>query len=65
MIHVAHKGAPGGLFDGAQKRGDFIDDLKPAEGEPVVEKTFASAFAGTDLEKRIGGAAPRSCSLAS
>ncbi len=33
-----------------------IDDLKPAEGEPVVEKTFASAFAGTDLEKRIGGA---------
>ncbi len=56
VIHVAHKGAPGGLFDRAQRRGDFIDDLKPAVGEPVVEKTFASAFAGTDLEKRIGGA---------
>ena len=56
MIHVAHKGVPGGLFDPAQKRGDFIDELTPAEGEPVVEKAFANAFAGRDLEKRIGGA---------
>ncbi len=56
VIHIAHRGAPGGLFDRAQKRGDFIDELKPAEGEAVVEKTLASAFAGTDLEKRIGGA---------
>ena len=56
MIRVAHRGAPGGLFDRAQRRGDFIGELKPAGGEPGIEKTFASAFAGTDLEKRIGGA---------
>ena len=65
VIHIAHRGAPGGLFDRAQKRGDFIDELKPAEGEAVVEKTLASAFAGTDLEKRIGGAGARSSSRAS
>ena len=56
IIHVAHKGAPGGLFDRAQKRGGFIDALAPAQGEPVVEKTFASAFAGTELESLIAGA---------
>ena len=56
VIHIAHRGAPGGIFDRTQSRGDFVEELKPAEGEPVVEKTFASAFAGTDLEKRIGGA---------
>jgi nicotinamidase-related amidase len=56
IIHIAHKGAPGGLFDRAQQRGDFIDALQPAEGEAIVEKTFASAFAGTELERLIGGA---------
>ncbi len=56
IIHVAHKGATGGLFDRAQKRGQFIDAMKPAVGEAIVEKTFASAFAGTQLESLIGGA---------
>ena len=56
IVHVAHKGAPGGLFDRVQWRGDFIEGLKPAEGEAIVEKTFASAFAGTDLQALIGGA---------
>ena len=56
IIHVAHKGAPGGLFDRAQERGDFIRGLRPTEGEAIVEKTFASAFAGTTLESLIGGA---------
>jgi nicotinamidase-related amidase len=56
IIHVAHRGAPGGRFDRAQNRGDFIEELKPANDEPVVEKTFASAFAGTELERLIGGA---------
>ncbi|WP_113888171.1 isochorismatase family protein [Roseiarcus fermentans] len=56
IIHVAHKGAPGGLFDRTQARGAFIAALAPAEGEAVVEKTFASAFAGTALESLIGAA---------
>jgi nicotinamidase-related amidase len=56
IIHVAHKGSPGGLFDRTQERGDFIHGLKPAEGDAIVEKTFASAFAGTKLESLIGGA---------
>jgi nicotinamidase-related amidase len=56
IIHVAHKGASGGLFDRTQKRGGFVEELEPAEGEAIVEKTFASAFAGTKLESLIGGA---------
>ncbi len=55
IVHVAHKGAPGGLFDRAQWRGDFIAALKPGEGEPIVEKTLASAFAGTNLESLLPG----------
>src|SRR5271165_849313 len=55
IVDVAHRGAPGGLFDRAQERGDFIEELKPANGEPVAEKTFASAFAGTELERVRAG----------
>ncbi len=56
IIHIAHKGAPGGLFDRAGKRGAIIEALAPGDGEPVVEKPRPNAFSGTDLAERVGAA---------
>lgn len=56
IVHVAHKGAPGGLFDRAAPRGGFIPGLEPEDGEAVVEKTRPNGFSGTDLAARIGAA---------
>lgn len=54
VIHVIHRGSPGGLFDLADHRGAIIDDLKPKDGELVIEKMKPNAFAGTDLAARLG-----------
>lgn len=54
IVHVAHKGAPGGMFDRTGHRGAIIEALAPADGEPVVEKTLPNGFAKTDLAERIG-----------
>lgn len=54
IVHVAHKGAPGGLFDRTAWRGLIIDALAPHEGEAVVEKVRPNAFSDTDLVDRIG-----------
>lgn len=56
IVHVAHRGAPGGLFDRAAERGAFIPALRPFEGEPVVEKTRPNGCSDTDLAARIGPA---------
>lgn len=52
VIHVAHRGKPGGLFDPASG-GQIMTALAPHEGERVVEKTLPNAFAGTDLEEAL------------
>ncbi|UFH50585.1 isochorismatase family protein [Pseudomonas sp. KNUC1026] len=52
MLHVAHRGAAGGLFDPASG-GRFIEALAPVEGEAQVEKTLPNSFAGTDLARRL------------
>jgi nicotinamidase-related amidase len=54
VIHVAHKGAPGGLFDRAQRRGAIVAALAPAAGEPIVEKPRPNAFSGTNLATLAG-----------
>jgi nicotinamidase-related amidase len=54
IVHVAHRGAPGGLFDRAARRGAFIDALTPLDGESVVEKPRPNAFSGTDLAALVG-----------
>ncbi|MGD0642566.1 MAG: isochorismatase family protein [Roseiarcus sp.] len=54
VIHVAHKGAPGGLFDRSQARGAIVDALAPLAGEAVVEKPRPNAFSGTDLAALAG-----------
>jgi nicotinamidase-related amidase len=54
VIHVAHKGRPGGLFDRAAPGGAILEEVAPLAGEPVVEKPLPNAFAGTDLAERLG-----------
>jgi nicotinamidase-related amidase len=54
VIHVAHKGAPGGPFDRAASRGAIVDPLAPRAGEAVVEKPRPNAFSGTGLADLVG-----------
>jgi nicotinamidase-related amidase len=56
IIHVAHRGAPGGMFDRDTRRGAFIDLLAPTGDEIVVEKPRPNAFSGTQLESVLGPA---------
>ena len=56
IIHVAHKGAPGGLFDRGGHRGAIIAALAPIAGETVVEKPRPNAFSGTTLAELVGPA---------
>jgi nicotinamidase-related amidase len=55
IIHVAHRGAPGGLFDRETENGAIIGALAPLPHEAVVEKPRPNAFSGTDLADRVGG----------
>jgi nicotinamidase-related amidase len=54
IIHVAHKGASGGLFDRAEECGAIIAELAPLAGEAIVEKPRPNAFSGTNLKDLIG-----------
>jgi len=49
IVHVAHAGAQGTMFDRSAPRGRFVADLAPLSGEAVVEKTAPSAFTHTSL----------------
>ena len=53
IIHVAHKGGEGGLFDRNAERGQIISSLSPTEDEAVVEKTLPNAFNDTELKKLL------------
>jgi nicotinamidase-related amidase len=49
IVHVAHAGRAGGLFDRAAQRGQIVTELAPQPGEVVIEKPLPNAFAGTNL----------------
>lgn len=53
VIHIAHRGAVGSLFDPEGSRGQIIGAVAPREGEAVVGKTLPNSFAGTDLAARL------------
>lgn len=53
IIHIAHRGRPGGLFNRDGRGGAIFLEAAPREGEPVIEKTLPNAFAGTDLRERL------------
>jgi nicotinamidase-related amidase len=53
VIHVQHKGKPGGAFDLDDERGRIVRELAPACAEPVVQKPLPNAFADTDLADKL------------
>lgn len=53
VIHVAHKGRAGGLFDRDAHTGQIADAVAPQAGETVVEKGLPNAFAGTGLDAAL------------
>ncbi|ACA15045.1 isochorismatase hydrolase [Methylobacterium sp. 4-46] len=53
VVHVAHRGRDGGLFDRGGPGGAIVPEALPRPGEPVIEKTLPNAFAGTDLAARL------------
>lgn len=64
IIHVAHKGKPGGLFDREAARGAIVESLTPLANEPVIEKPLPNAFAGTDLQAQLAAAGRKNVVLA-
>ncbi|MGQ3352987.1 MAG: cysteine hydrolase family protein [Phreatobacter sp.] len=54
IVHVAHKGGKGSLFDREGHRGAIVDAVAPVAGEAVVEKPRPNAFSGTDLADLVG-----------
>jgi nicotinamidase-related amidase len=53
VVHIAHKGRAGGLFDRDARGGAIIDTVQPARGEIIIEKPLPNAFAHTDLEAEL------------
>ena len=57
IVHVAHRGKPGKLFDPETSAFAFADPAAPRKGEAVVLKTLPDSFVGSDLDaalKRTG-----------
>ena len=57
VIHIQHKGAPGGLFDPETDNYLIAPQVAPEGTEPVINKALPNAFSGTDLEtvyRRLG-----------
>jgi nicotinamidase-related amidase len=64
IVHVAHKGRAGGLFDREAERGQIMAALAPRAGETVIEKGLPNAFAGTGLHTILGDAARKDIIIA-
>lgn len=53
VVHIAHKGRPGGLFDRDGHGGAIIPAVQPVRGERVIEKPLPNAFAQTGLDAEL------------
>lgn len=56
IVHVQHKGRPGGAFDLDDERGRIMRELAPECAEPVVQKPLPNAFAQTDFGEKLEAA---------
>jgi len=56
VVHVQHRGRPGGAFDLEAERGRIMQEVAPESGEPVVQKPLPNAFADTDLADTLAAA---------
>jgi nicotinamidase-related amidase len=64
IFHVVHKGRAGSLFDLGAERGQIISSVRPLRDEPIIEKLFPNAFAGTDLHARLSAIRQKNLILA-
>lgn len=53
ILHVRHRGQPGGAFDPEARGGQIIEAVAPLADETIVEKTLPNAFAGTELMPQL------------
>lgn len=53
VVHVAHAGRPGGLFDLEGEGGRIHPKVAPMDGETMVTKALPNAFAGTSLQSEL------------
>lgn len=53
VIHIVHRGAPGGLFDPEGPSGQIAPEVAPRAGEAVIGKRLPNAFAGTELDAAL------------
>jgi len=53
VVHIAHKGRAGGLFDRDGHGGAIIGAVQPSNGERVIEKPLPNAFAQTSLDTEL------------
>jgi len=59
VVHVRHRGRPGGAFDPEAPRGQIHASVTPLDGEPIVDKGLPNAFAGTTLAETLEAIGPR------
>ncbi|MCK1424429.1 cysteine hydrolase [Bradyrhizobium sp. 180] len=64
IIHIAHRGKPGGLFDRSADRGAIVAELAPLADELVIEKELPNAFAGTGLQAQLAASGRNNIVLA-
>lgn len=64
IIHIAHRGKAGGLFDRSADRGAIVAELSPRAKELVIEKELPNAFAGTDLQAQLAASGRKNIVLA-
>jgi nicotinamidase-related amidase len=53
IVHIAHRGDPGGLFDRGGYGGRILPEAAPQPGEALIEKPLPNAFARTGLQARL------------
>jgi len=51
IVHVQHKGTPGGMFDLEGPRGQLLPEVTAVKGEHIVRKDKPNAFADTNLHE--------------
>jgi nicotinamidase-related amidase len=64
VFHIMHDAGEGSPYDVHAEIGQISDEVAPVAGEPVIVKTFPSAFVGTDLEAQLRGASSSELLLA-
>jgi nicotinamidase-related amidase len=64
VFHIMHDAGEGSPYDVRAEIGQISDEVAPVAGEPVIVKSFPSAFVGTDLDAQLSKVPSRELILA-